>query len=124
MATTIIRKLGDFKDLVFTVDLSLYGKTQADVEDIFFSVKVSEIDNDNSVFLKTFLTSGITFTSNAAENVLTVNVIWLNTEYDTVCVNETYVAGLFVKFNGDPVADENVNQTFKLKIIQDFLRDN
>jgi len=124
MATTIIRKLGEFKDLVFTVDLSLYGKTDADIEDIFFSVKVSETDNDDSVLLKKYSNGGIVFTSNAANNVLTVNVSWSNTEYDTVCVNQTYLAGLFVKFTGDPVADENVNQTFNLKIIQDFLRDN
>lgn len=122
--TTITRKKGDFSDLVFEVDLSSYGKTDADVEDIFFSVKVNEGDPDDSLFLKTLLTSGITFTPNTAGNILTVNVLWAYNEYDNLCVDTNYIAGVFVKFVGDPVADEHVSTIFKLKITQDFLINN
>ena len=52
-----------------------------------------------------------------------VNVEWLHNEYDKLPIGQ-YQLGLFIKFNGDAVADENVNQTFKVSIIQDFLKDN
>jgi hypothetical protein len=119
--TTIIRKKGDFDDLVFSVDLSLYGKTSTDIQDIFFSVKASQTDADDGIFFKTFLTSGITFTGTTK---LEVNVLWGNSEYDNFCIDQIYLAGMFIKFTGDPVADEHVDTTFKLKITQDFLQQN
>jgi hypothetical protein len=119
--TTIVRKRGEFDDLVFSVDLSDYGKTSTDIEDIFFSVKVLETDADDGIFFKTYLTSGITFTGTTQ---LEVNVLWGNLEYDNFVINKMYIAGMFIKFSGDPVADEHVNTTFNLKVTQDFLQQN
>jgi len=45
-----------------------------------------------------------------------------NSEYERFIIHREYTDGLFIKFTGDPVADEHVNQLFKLVIKQDFLR--
>jgi hypothetical protein len=119
---TITRKVGDFDDLVFEVDLSDYGKDNTDVNDIFFSVKSKLSDADNSLLLKTFSgAGGITFTGTT---VLTVNVTWSDTEYSGMTPGGDYEAGLFVKFTGDPKADEHVNTTFKVVLNQKFLKQN
>ena len=118
---TIERKLGDFDKMQFTVHLDKYGKTSADVADIFFSVKENLTDADTAIHFKSYLTSGISFTGT---KVLTVLVDWAETEYNNVSAGKEYQAGLFIKFTGDPTADEHVKETFLLKIVQDFLQQN
>ena len=116
-----IRKKGSFHDLKFTVDLTDYGKTGSDVSDIFFSIKADEKDTDASIFLKSLGAGEISFTGT---DVLIVNVQWPETGYANFVLDKVYDAGLFLKFSGDPAADENVDRLFKIKIIQDFLVDN
>lgn len=117
---TIKRKIGSFDDLNFTVDLSDYGKTITDIEDVFFSVKSDLELADATLFFKTALTSGIIVSGSGTD--VEVAVAWDYNEYDAFEADKIYQAGLFIKFNGDPVADEHVDQTFKLLIEQDFLR--
>ena len=116
---TITRKYEDFDDLVFEVDLSDYGKTGSDVTDIIFSVKDILTDDDDSLFKKTFIDVEITKTGTT---ILTVNVQWPSTEYSQFIIDKIYKAGLFIKFTGDALADEHVDQIFDLIIVQDFLR--
>lgn len=119
--TTIIRKRESFHKLGFKVTLTDYGKTIDDIEDIIFSVKGELTDEDNSIFIKKRSEAEIEVTGT---DVLTVAVDWAETEYDQFVIDKEYNAGLFIKFIGDPVADENVKENFKLKIIQDFLQQN
>lgn len=116
----IERKRGAFHDLVFYVDLANYVKTFADIDDVIFSVKVKKTDDDDSIFIKKKSLSQITITD---EGEVKVEVTWGATEYDKFIIDKEYLAGLFLKFTGDPVADENVDQIFKLKITQDYLID-
>ena len=115
----IERKYGAFDDLVFEVDLSDYGKDNTDVSDIIFSVKDDLTSLDNAIFVKKQSLAEITFTGTT---LLTVLVPWADTEYGNFVIEQQYTAGLFIHFTGDPVADEHVDQTFSLKILQDFLR--
>ena len=118
---TIARKLGDFKNLIFRINLTDYeGKTVSDIEDIIFSVKNSLTDEDDALLIKKYTLSEITV---SGTKKLVVNVLWATNEYANTPVGD-YYAGLYVKFTGDPVADENTNQYFKLKIIQDYLSSN
>lgn len=116
---TIERKYESFDDLRFEIDLSEYGKTLTDVDDIIFSVKNTAIEADDVILEKKLSLSEIVA---SGTDVLDVSVIWLDTEYDNFTIGENYLAGLFVKFTGDPKADENVDTIFQLRIIQDFLR--
>lgn len=115
----ITRKKGAFHDLHFQVDLTNYGKTGTDVEDIMFSVKVKETDSDSILLYKTLLNSDI---SHSGTDLLDVLVKWNFDEYTDFKFGQEYKAGLFIKFTGDPVADENVDKTFTIEIVQDFLR--
>ena len=117
---TINRKIEAFDDLYFEVNLTEYGKTGADVQDIFFSVKEKSSSEDDAIFFKSKLTNGITFTDN--NGILTVIVQWNYDEYDNIQAGRDYTAGLFIKFTGDPVADEHVDQLFQLRIEEDYLR--
>ncbi len=54
---------------------------------------------------------------------LNIAVKWDFDEYSNFSTGREYTAGVFVKFNGDPVADEHVDTLFKLVIEQDFLRE-
>lgn len=117
---TIIRKKGAFDDLHFKVDLTNYDKTGTDVEDIMFSVKINENNNDTDLLYKTLLATEISFTD--TDGILDVLVQWGFDEYAPFKVGVQYKAGLFVKFIGDPVADEHVDTTFLVNITQDFLR--
>ena len=117
---TITRKKGAFDNLYFEVDLTAYGKTGDDVEDIFFSIKESHASADDVLFFKTKGAGEISFTE--TNNILNVAVQWGNDEYSTLKTSKEYTAGLFIKFTGDPVADEHVDQLFKLVIEPDFLR--
>lgn len=118
--STIVRKLNDFKPLKFSIDLSKYGKTEADISDIFFSVKNIETDSDDALLLKTKAIGGITITGSTK---IIAEIEWLESDYSNTPVG-SYIIGLFVKFTGDPNADENVNKTFNLDIVQDFIIDN
>lgn len=115
----IERKLKAFDSLLFTVDLTEFGKTATDVEDIFWSVKNDLTSADDALLFKTYLTGGIAFTGTT---ILDVVVEWLETDYSNLAAGQEYEGGLFVKFTGDPEADEHVDETFKVKILQDFLR--
>jgi len=116
---TINRKIGDFDDLLFECDLSAYGKTNLDIEDIVFSVKKDEKSADDSIFLKKYSLNEISF---SGTNILSILVQWDYNEYTKVSVGQKYKAGLFIKFIGDPIVDEHVDQIFNLEILQDFLR--
>ena len=52
-------------------------------------------------------------------DIITVYVKWGHNEYDNFIINKNYNAGLFIKFEGDPVFDEHVNTIFKLIIKTD-----
>lgn len=117
---TIKRKIGDFDDLVFEVDLTKYGKSNADVAEITFSVKKELTDADDAILQKKYtIPPEVTFTGTT---ILTVLVQWADTEYSNLSAGTKYKAGLFITFTGDPVADEHVDGIFDLEIEQDFLR--
>lgn len=120
----IKRITGSSNDLKFKIDLSNYGKTAADVSEIYFSVKEKKEDPDNqSKIFKKYSNSEIFF---SGTTVLSVNVLWPGTEYTTVNTGEIYLAGLFIKWTGEAMADENVvgGGVFKLQIIEDYLHEN
>ena len=85
---TIERKLKDFDPLLFEVDLSEYDKTNADVEDIFFSVKDDLTSADDAILFKTLLTNGISYTGT---KILSVIVDWLETDYTNITVGKEYI---------------------------------
>lgn len=120
----IVRKHGSFSPLVFQVILTEYGKEYDDISDVFFSVKKNYSDPDNEVFFKSQSTGGIIVTGASGDTVVEVAVNWLDTEYSNFILEEIYNAGLFLKFTGDPAADENTEEIFSLKITQDFLQEN
>lgn len=118
----IKRKYGDNKDLDFTINLTdYYGKTAADIVDIIFVVKEKRSAPDNQILLKRFSDGNISFTGTVLVNVL---VNWASNEYDNFKFNRKYDAGLFPKFIGDTVADENTDYEFELTIIEDLVQDN
>ena len=124
----INRKYEDFKPLRFKIKLSKYGKVADNIitgGDIIFSVKNTEVDADNVLLLKKYsIPSEIVIVSGSgADTTVVVDVEWLDTEYGAFSVGDKLIAGLFVKFAGDPKADENVDTTFKINILQDFLRE-
>lgn len=118
---TIKRINGAEDDLGFEVDLRDYGKTLADVLDIFFVIKDNKTDADDSLFLKKQSLGEITATG---IDELTVAVEWATNEYSQFVIDKVYVAGLFIQFIGQTIADENIDQIFHLVIEQDFLIDN
>lgn len=116
----IERKKGSFHPLRFKIDLTKYGKTNEDIDDIIFSVKDKLVDADDSILLKKYSRAEIIM---SGTTVIEASVTWLDTEYTTFVINKTYQAGIFIKFKGDPVADENINTTYQIKITQDYLRE-
>ena len=128
---TITRKKGSFDDMYFEIILTGYEKTGDDIEDMFFSIKDTLKSADNSIFLKTILTGGILFTEHVTNEgeanevrFLKVLVEWGENEYDNFKIDKVYTGGLFVKFTGDPAADEHVDQLFKVTVVTDFLQQN
>lgn len=118
---TITRKLGDFSDEVFKIDLTEYQRTLADVQDVTFSIKSDKKSADDALFVRK-MSAGISeMVVTGVGNLLTANVKWGENDYGGLVVKE-YLAGIFVQFVGDPVADEHVDTLFKIKIEQDFLR--
>lgn len=114
---TITRNIGDFDDLNFEVDLTDYGKTGADVSDIVFVVK-KNVDDASYLLEKKNSLAEISFTGTT---VLDVLVQWPETEYSNFVDKQIYIAGLYVKFTGDPVADLHTKQDFKLQLIKRVL---
>jgi len=113
----IKRKMGSFSDLNFTIDLSNYNKEISDVEDIVFCVKKEKSQPDSTLLIKKMSLGEISLNGNVA------SVQWGYDEYDDFTPRGRYLAGLFLKFTGDPAFDENVDSTFNLVIEPDFLRD-
>jgi hypothetical protein len=116
---TIKRKKGAFDDLKFEIDLTTYGKTLSDIADIVFLIKVNE-DDASSLFEKKKSLTQITATGTT---IVTALVQWATTEYSQFEIGETYLAGLFVKFTGDPAYDEHTDDLFHLIIEQDFVNE-
>ena len=114
---TIRRKKYDFYPLEFEVDLSSSDKTLTDIEDITFLVKVDENETEG-IFEKKKSLGEISATGT---NILIVFVQWPTDEYDAFTIGQTYLAGLFLKFNGDPMHSEYTDDLFKLIIEQDFI---
>jgi hypothetical protein len=117
---TINRKIGDFDDINFEVDLSTYGKVGSDVADITFIVKSNKVDLDiNAVLIKKLSDGKISHTGTTVLNVL---VQWPDDDYDTVVAGNTYIAGLFIKFTGDQVHDEHTDDLFHVVIKEGFIQ--
>lgn len=107
----IYRKWGDFRDLNFTLDLTgYYNKTVADIVDIYFVIKGDLGNADNVLFLKKYTLGQIAI--NSGTTILDIDVAWPYNEYSQFNKNKEYIAGLFPKFNGDSVADENTDDKF------------
>lgn len=117
----IQRKKGSFHNLQFQVDLRDYGKTNSDISEITFLIKENITDADDSLFRKRLSETEITSTPDAAGTVIQVGVEWLDTEYDQFTIGKEYLAGLFLQFTGDPAHDENVDEEFTVKIVEDFI---
>jgi len=114
---TITRNIGDFDDLNFEVDLTEYGKTGADVADIFFVVK-KNVDDTSYLLEKKKSDTEISFTGTTTLDVL---VQWPETEYTGFTEDEKYIAGLYIQFTGDPVADLHTKQDFNLQVVKRVL---
>lgn len=114
----IERKKGSFKAMIFNVNLAAIGKTPNDVVDIFFVIKSKMSDEDTNAIMIKNIANGISI--NAESQVI---VPWAVNEYENFTIDKIYDLGVFLQFDGDPVADEDVKETFKIKITQDFLHD-
>ena len=124
----IIRKYGSSTDLHFIIDLSEYpSKTFADINDVFFIVKEkqSDADADSLLFKKQSLTN-ITTTQQADPNLIDALVTWLGNEYSNFTVGNTYLGGIFIKWNGESMADENIegDGVYQIFIKEDFVHEN
>ncbi len=105
--------------MVFNVDLTAIGKVPDNVEDVFFVIKNEASDDDGNAIMVKRMADGILVTADSQ-----VIVPWAEDEYDAFTIDKIYDLGVFLKFVGDPVADEDVKETFKIKITQDFLHNN
>lgn len=122
MNQIIERKIGDSKDLDFTLNLTnYYGKVGADITDIFFTIKKQKGDADTSLFLKKASAGQITY---AGQEIVNVLVKWPYNEYSQFQAKKQYVAGVYPKFSGDIIADENVDIEFDLIFLDDTLKQN
>ena len=115
----IERKKGSFKSMLFNVDLTDIDKLYSDVSEIYFIIKENIADADADAIMSKTMTDGIAIDSSSQ-----VSVPWATDEYDSFDVGKAYHLGLFLKFTGDPVADEDIEQEFTITITQGFLHDN
>lgn len=115
---TIERKMGSFKDLAFTVNLAAIGKSHTDVEDIICVIKNNISDADTDAIRITRMIDGNSIDANNK-----VLIPWAFDEYTGFQGGRGYKLGVFCKFTGDPVADEDVKQVFDLKMIPEMLKD-
>ncbi|WP_339877074.1 hypothetical protein [Olleya marilimosa] len=107
---TIKRNIGDFDDLHFEVDLTQYGKTGSDINDIHFNVK-KDIDSSDFLLQKKQSLTEITFTGTTTVDVY---VQWAEDEYDNFNNELTYICGLYLMFSGEPSVDLHADQDFNL----------
>ena len=114
----IKRKKGEFHPLEFVMDFSYVNKTYLDVENIFFVIKHRVENPDSAALMLKTMADGITI--DADNNVV---VPWGENEYDGFQTGKEYELGLFAKFTGDPVANENVAEDYRVIIGQDMLHD-
>ena len=128
---TIERKYGSERNLEFQIDFTnYYQKYNLDannIADIIFSVKKSQDDSDNTVFIRKYSSGEITFSQTIdadGNRICTVIVTWPATGYTNFQKNKKYIAGLYPKFSGDTNADENTDSIFNLVILQDHLINN
>lgn len=122
MQTIIERKIGDSKDLNFTLSLeNYYDKTIDDIIDIVFVIKSKREDPDNLLFLKKYTLGNVTFTGPAAARLIDINVSWPYNEYSQFNSKKQYIAGLFPKFSGEPNVNENTDYEFLINFIDDLI---
>ena len=122
MLTLIERKIGDNKDLDFTLNLTDYhGKIGADITDVIFVVKKNKGDADDALFIKKASLNEITFAGQELVNVL---VHWDYNEYANFKAKKKYIAAVYPLFSGDTVADENSDYEFEIVFIDDTLKEN
>ncbi len=115
----IERKKGSFKALMFKADFTTIGKLYTDVSEIYFIIKQNAANDDSAAIMVKTMADGITIDSESQ-----IVVPWGTNEYDDFTLNRLYILGIFPKFSGDPVADEDIKQEFQIKITQDLLHDN
>lgn len=120
MKKTITRIYGDQSPLIFHVDLREINKTITDIDDVFFQVKNVKTDADDLLLFKKKSLMEITTASESP--YVKVSVLWDGTEYDNFVVGNKYIAGLFCKFTGFTLANENVDTEFVFTVTQDFSR--
>lgn len=125
----ITRKYGAGDPLHFVIDLTEYpGKTIGDIDDVFFSIKNKQSDADaDSLLFKSQNNGGkITVTAQANPLYLDALVEWLGTEYTNMEIKKTYLGAIFIKWNGEAMADENVEDDgiYHIYIKEDFLHEN
>lgn len=121
MKTKITRKLGDYRPLVFKLDLTgYYNKTVSDIEDIIFVIKGDKSDLDNALFLKKLSDTDIII--NSGTEIIEVEVKWLYDEYSNFNKKVEYLAGLYPKFIGEPIIDENTDSEFEIEFIDDMVK--
>lgn len=121
MSNIIERIYGDEELMEFTLDIRNKGKILSDVTEIYFSVKEKYTDIDTSLVYKTRTALDIT-TSEILPGLFNVYVSWKANDYNLLILNKLYYAGLFVKFTGQTLANENVDKIYQLKIVPDYLR--
>jgi len=118
----IERKKDSFHNLEFEVDLRDYGKVDADISEITFLIKENATDSDDSLFRKRLSQTEISKTANTDGDIIQVSVQWPSDEYGQFTLDKEYQAGLFLQFTGDDNHDENVDESFTVKVIQDFIQ--
>ena len=87
----------------------------------FWSIFTQRNDADIILLLKKLSLSDISFTGTTIINVL---VEWDYNEYSSFNVGQKYVAGLFPKFAGEAIADENTDTEFEITFTNDTLKQN
>lgn len=108
--------------ITLTIDLRSYGKTAADISDVFFSLKVNpDSDADDSLFLKQkTVASGIEI---SGTDFITAKIKFVAADWSNLVAEAKYPAALGIKWNGETVIDENFDQRFTLEILPDFYRE-
>lgn len=105
----------DFNPIIFKVK---YPKNYTGdlVEDAVFVVKENASDLYTEKLMEKLLsTNDIVYT---APNLFSVKMV--ASDYNNLEVGKLYKCGLFLKWNGAPDFDENVEQLYDFEIVQDF----
>ena len=116
---------GMTKSYGFSISLVKTEFTYQDVENIFFTIKKELTDPDDSLILLSKLNGQITdSTPDSTAKTFNVYVEITKEELEKLVVGKEYNAGLFVKFNGQDAANEDVKQKLYFKKLQGTLNDN